>query len=231
MGGRSSQGIRDDPPPRAAEFLLRELPQLSERVIEARARPLRRIRRFLRGRINKTAATVGVETASVQRARAEMGPFDGSAGAVKRLVVERNGLSCDACHHRDRQAGGSNLGRGSFAWASGSHLPQHSRIWRRNKRNKNNNGDKSACLLHLSPPCDPPSFIHQTYIPRVMGLVIVDPFAHAAFGAAPIFNRRGTIDKGRVNSQSNTIGSTANTIACRPSWTARPPSCCRHCDA
>ena len=43
----------------------------------------RAIRRLLRGGtgINKTAATVGVGTATVQRVRAEMGPFESEAAA------------------------------------------------------------------------------------------------------------------------------------------------------
>ena len=42
------------------------------------------MQRLLRGGtgINKTAATVGVGAATVQRIRAEMGPFDASAAMV-----------------------------------------------------------------------------------------------------------------------------------------------------
>ena len=47
------------------------------------AKTEREIQRLLRGGtgINKTAATVGVGTATVQRVRAEMGPFESAAAA------------------------------------------------------------------------------------------------------------------------------------------------------
>ena len=85
----------------------------------------RAIQRLLRDGtgINKTAATVGVGTATVQRVRAEMSPFDGCAAARGGgLVVDRDGPSCGALHHRDWQARGSNLGRGSFARGPGASL-------------------------------------------------------------------------------------------------------------
>jgi DNA invertase Pin-like site-specific DNA recombinase len=81
-----------------ASMAKQEAKRLSERVIAGMRKaatkgtkngnPIGRprvdaIRRLLRGGtgINKTAATVGVGTATVQRVRAEMGPFENEAAA------------------------------------------------------------------------------------------------------------------------------------------------------
>src|SRR5262249_38636019 len=66
---------------RACAKPLRRAPRAAIRLGDAEKE--RTIQRLLRGGtgINKTAATVGVGTATVQRVRAEMGPFESEAAA------------------------------------------------------------------------------------------------------------------------------------------------------